>query len=890
MNTQSLEAHGVRVVDIRMMRNHNLFAYMPVMRAEMDIGAYDERPSSEFPGFIERLLLWLPGLKEHACSVGRPGGFVERLGRGTYLPHIVEHVTLELQNRMGFDVTFGRARGTGKRGVYQVVVSYREPEPAKAAFFTAIAGVLAAMHGEPFDYAGETEKLLEIADDYRLGPSTGAVVKAARRKNIPVLRLMPTGSLVQLGYGIHQKRIIASETSRTSAIAVELCQEKPLTNHMLRAVGVPVPEGRTVRSPEEAWAAAQDIGMPVVIKPEDGNQGKGVTVHLTTEADVRAAYELAAAYGRVLVERHVQGHDFRLLVVNGKMVAAARRDPASVTGDGVHTVEELVAETNKDPRRRPGHSSHLTHITLNEAADLVLKQQGLTRASVPARGHVVRLRTNANLSTGGTATDMTDEVHPKNAQLAELAAQILALDVAGIDVLCEDIRRPLREQGGAIVEVNAAPGLRMHLSPTSGSPRDVGKPIVEMLYPDGATGRIPILAVTGTNGKTTVTRLIAHMFQTAKKTVGVTSTEGTYIGQDRIMEGDCSGPRSAEAILLHPRVEVAVLETARGGILREGLAFDAASVGVVTNISADHLGIGGINTLEELARVKQVVIEAVAKDGHGVLNADDPLVAEMAAACSGKVVYFSMNPKNPVLTAHLAEGGAAVFVQDDAILLHSDGVTTSLVELERVAFTAGGKIRFQVQNALAATAAAWAQGLNPAIIVRALTTFRTDTSIVPGRFNVLEIGGVQVVLDYGHNPAAMEALGQALGALGERRTVLVIGLPGDRRDEDLRDTMRRAGSFSHLVLLHDLEDRRGRSVDEVPNLLRTVVPQGVPTEILANQRAAIQRAWQLVKPGERLVVIADIVDEALATLQSLSSRTGEEEHCVQGEADYVSHG
>jgi cyanophycin synthetase len=591
-------------------------------------------------------------------------------------------------------------------------------------------------------------------------------VKAARRKNIPVLRLMPTGSLVQLGYGVHQKRIIASETSRTSAIAVELCQEKPLTNHMLRAVGVPVPAGRTVKSGDEAWEAAQDIGMPAVIKPEDGNQGKGVTVNLTSEAEVREAYALAAEYGRVLVERHVQGRDFRLLVINGKMVAAAQRDPASVTGDGLHTIQELVGEVNRDPRRRPGHSSHLTHITLNEAADLVLKQQGLTRTSVPARGHTVRLRTNANLSTGGTATDVTDEVHPQNAQLAELAAQILALDVAGIDVLCEDIRRPLREQGGAIVEVNAAPGLRMHLSPTSGTPRDVGKPIAEMLYPDGATGRIPIIAVTGTNGKTTVTRLIAHMFQTAKKTVGMTSTEGTYIGRDRIIEGDCSGPRSAEAVLLHPRVEVAVLETARGGILREGLAFDAASVGVVTNISADHLGIGGVNTLEELARVKQVVIESVSKEGHGVLNADDPLVAEMAAACAGKVVYFSTNARNPILTSHIADGGAAVYVQDNALLLHSSDTTTSLVEFDRLGFTAGGKIRFQVQNALAATAAAWAAGLNPAIIVRALATFKTDTVLVPGRFNVLEIARAQVVLDYGHNPAAMEALGQALEALG----------------------------------------------------------------------------------------------------------------------------
>jgi cyanophycin synthetase len=440
---------------------------------------------------------------------------------------------------------------------------------------------------------------------------------------------------------------------------------------------------------------------------------------------------------------------------------------------------------------------------MDDAARLVLDQQGLTPDSVPELGRIVRLRSNGNLSTGGTATDVTDEVHPQNAHIAELAAQILALDVAGIDVLCRDIRRPLREQGGAIVEVNAAPGLRMHLAPTNGQRRDVGGPIVDMLYPDRAPSRIPIIAVTGTNGKTTVTRLIAHMYETARMVVGQTSTEGTYIGKEKILEGDCSGPRSAKAVLLHPCVEVAVLETARGGILREGLAFDWCTVGVVTNISADHLGLKGVSTLDELARVKQVVVENVRKDGAAVLNAEDPLVAEMAAATDARVVYFTADPHNPVHDAHIAQGGACVYVENGAIMLAKSGQRDELVSLDRVPFTLGGKVRFQVQNALAAVAAAWSAGLNPAMIVRALTTFVTDDATVPGRFNVSEIGGVQVVLDYGHNTAALTALGQAVQALGTRRTVMVLALPGDRRDEDLRTSVEATLAYADEYVFYD---------------------------------------------------------------------------------------
>jgi len=875
-----MESHPVSVRSLRVLRGPNLYAYVPVLHAVMDIGPYDERPSNSFPGFVDRLVSWLPTLHKHECSVGRPGGFIERLRRGTYLGHIVEHITLELQMRMGFDVAFGRARGTGELGVYNVIIEFKEEIPAVEAFHTALRLVLAAMHNEPFDIEAELDRLAALADEYRLGPSTAAIVKAARARKIPVLRITSKGSLVQLGYGVHQKRILASETSYTSAIAVDLCQEKSLTNLMLRQVGVPVPDGNTVSSADEAWRVAKDVGMPVVVKPADGNQGKGVSVNLNSEEEVRSAYEIASDYGSaVLVERFLEGHDFRLLIINGKLEAASRRDPAHVIGDGQHTVAELMEILNQDPMRRPGHGGILTRVVANEAVRLTLQQQEMTLESVPEAGQMVRLRRNSNLSTGGTATDVTDEVHPNNARLAELAAQILALDVAGIDIVCRDISRPLSEQNGGIVEVNAAPGLRMHLHPTGGQPRDVGKPIVDMLFPPGSDARIPVIAVTGTNGKTTVTRLIAHMYDTARWTVGMTCTDGVYIGHEQIMHGDSSGPKSALAVLLHPHVEVAVLETARGGILREGLAFDRCQVGVVTNVSSDHLGMGGISTLDQLAKVKQVVVEAVAKDGAAVLNAQDPLVAQMAAAARGRVVYYALNAQHPVMAAHLAEGEAGVYVEDGMIVVADGKQVMEVVDLARVEFTLDGKIEFQVMNALAATAAAWVAGLNPAMIARALTTFITDELSVPGRFNRMEIHGIELILDYGHNPAALAALGQAVQALEPRRTVMAITLPGDRRDEDIDESMTATLSYVDEYILYDSMDRRGREIGEITGRMRQHLPHNKPSIAAVDQFDAVRKGLQSLRPGDRLVVIVEEVDELLEHLGSLASQAAEDMYC-----------
>lgn len=863
--TQSVIIH-----DFRFLRGPNLYAYKPVMKIIMDIGSYEHQPSDKFPGFVERITAVLPDLQKHECGLHKPGGFIERLQTGTYLGHIVEHITLELQTMVGFPVSYGRARSTKTPGVYTVVIAYQEEEPAKAAFDMALRLTLATMHDHPFDFLKEFENLQMVADRYRLGPSTAAIVQAARARRIPIIRLGEQDSLVQFGYGIHQKRIQASETSKTSQIAVELCQQKSLTSRMLRTVGVPVPHGQVVRSAEEACKVAQELGFPVVVKPEDGNQGKGVSVDLRNKREVTRAYKIARGYSEdVLVEQFIQGQDHRLLVVNGTMVAAARREPAHVIGDGVHTIEALVAEANKDPRRRDGHSGILSRIRLDDEAQLVLKQQQYTTQSIPSEGQKVLLRNNSNLSTGGTAVDVTDKVHPRNVQWAELAAQILAMDVAGLDIVCQDISRPLQEQGGAIVEVNAAPGLRMHLYPTQGQSRDVGGAIVDMLYPSGASARIPVIAVTGTNGKTTVTRLVAHIYETAHYNVGMTSTEGVYIGKERIMTGDSSGPRSAKAVLLHPRVEVAVLETARGGLLREGLAFDFCSVGIVTNVSADHLGQDGVDTLEDLVRVKQVIIESVADDGTAVLNADDSRVAEMAAVTKSRVIYFGLDPNNYVIAAHLAQGGSAVFVEAQKIFLATGNHRTELIELDRVGFTGGGKILFQVQNALAAVAGAWGAGLNPAIISRALTTFATDEEMVPGRFNRFEQEGIEVIVDYGHNAAAMKALSQAIRGLEKKRTSMILHLPGDRKNEDLVRTLEATLPFVDSYFLHDEQDLRGRKKNEVPKLLKQALPKEAKSEIATTHQDALQRAWATLRSGERLVIIADIVDETLGLVRKL---------------------
>lgn len=734
--------------------------------------------------------------------------------------HALAAAALALQACAGCPVTFTRVARTLDPLVYQVVVEYSEEAVGRAALDDALELCAAAALAAPFDVAARIERLRALDEDLRLGPSTNAIVQAALARGIPYRRLTE-GSLVRFGWGSRQRRIQAAETSATSAIAESIAQDKELTKSLLHAAGVPVPRGRSVADAHDAWAAAQEIGGSVVVKPRDGNQGRGVTVGASTREAVMAAYEAAAAERpEVIVEQHLRGHDFRLLVVGEQLVAAARRDPPQVTGDGRHAVRELVAQVNADPRRGEGHATSLTRIRLDEQARVALARQGLAEDSVPARGARVVLRDNCNLSTGGTATDVTDEVHPEMAARAIDAARMAGLDICGVDIVCETVRRPLEEQGGGVVEVNAAPGLRMHLDPSYGSGRPVGEAIVASMFPEGDDGRIPVVAVTGTNGKTTTVRLIAHLLAAGGLRVGMTGTDGVWVDGRRIDTGDCSGPKSARSVLAHPDADAAVLETARGGLLREGLAFDRCDVGVVTNIGlGDHLGLSFITTVEDLAVVKRTVVQNVSPDGTAVLNAADPIVAAMSEHCPGSVLYFAADPHLARMNLHRAQGGRVVYV-DSGDLVAAQGDAEHRVPLSAVPFTRGGAIAFQVDNAMAALGAAWSLGLAWEAIGAGLASFDCDAASAPGRFNLFDYRGATIVADYGHNPDAMAALVQAVEALPAARRSVVLSAAGDRRDEDIRGQTRILGAAFDEAILYEDQCQRGRADGEVHALLR----------------------------------------------------------------------
>jgi cyanophycin synthetase len=865
----------ITIKKIKVLTGANIWAYRPVLEILTDIGKYEELPSSRIPGFTERLVELIPTLWEHRCSEGHPGGFLERLRRGTYMGHIIEHVILELQSLAGLDVGFGRTRGAELVGEYRVVVDYIEPQSAKEAAYLAVEICEKLAENQPIDFnlAERIDEIREIAEDNMLGPSTQTIVDAARRRGIPYFRLNE-GALVQLGHGKYARRIQASETSNTSNIGVEIASDKELTKDLLDKVGVPVPQGEVVDNADDAWRAAQELDGPVVIKPFNGNQGKAVSVNLTTEEQVRTAFALAASISDdVIVEKFFSGSDFRLLVVGGRLVAAAQRRPAQVVADGIHTVRELVEMVNSDPRRGQGHGSALTRIKMDAAAELTLGKQGYTWDSMPSAGEVVFLRDNSNLSTGGTAVDVTDEVHPDNAAIAVLAAKTIGLDIAGVDVVCDSIKRPLYEQNGGIVEVNAAPGLRMHVYPSEGRSRPVGEAIVDMLFPRGEQTRVPLIAVTGTNGKTTVTRMIAHVYATMKKFVGMTSTDGIYFNGVRRVKVDASGPRSAEAVLQHPLVEVAVLETARGGILRSGLAWDRSTVSVVLNIAADHLGMEGIDTPEQLARVKRVIVESVSRRGYGVLNADDPLVVEMAEHCPGQIIFFGMDCSSPAMSEHLANGGKAVYVTDGWLVFEEGSTETQLIRINDIPATYGGLIPFQVLNSMAAAAACWGADVPLDSIRLGLRTFQADDKTAPGRFNLFTFGKARVIVDYGHNPHALRAVQGAISQMRPRRSIGVVAAPGDRRDADIQELATIAAQTFDWIIVREDDDLRGREPGEVAHLIADAVQRTRPSlslSIIPDEQEAVQQALEMARAGDLVVLFVDHVDETIDLVRRAS--------------------
>jgi cyanophycin synthetase len=783
------------------------------------------------------------------------------------LAHVLESAALGLQAQAGCPVTFSRVVETVDRGTYQVVVEYTEEAVGRLAFEFAEALIRNALENSPFELDQALHQLQSLDEDVRLGPSTGSIVQAAVARGIPYRRLTE-GSMVQFGWGSKQRRIQAAETCSTSAIAESIAQDKDLTKELLHAAGVPVPQGKSVTTPEEAWEAAQAIGGPVVVKPRDGNQGKGVAVNIRTRDEVEAAFAVASAIcSDVIVERFISGHDFRLLVVGDQLVAAARRAPPQVVGDGQHTIGELIEQVNRDPRRGEGHATSLTKIRLDDIALATLAKHGYTVDSIPAKGTLVALRNNANLSTGGTATDVTDDVHPEMAARAVEAAQTVGLDICGVDLVCETVILPLEEQGGGIVEVNAAPGLRMHLQPSYGKGRPVGEAIIANMFANGDDGRIPVVAVTGTNGKTTTARLIAHILEKNRYRVGLTSTDGVYVNHQRIDTGDCSGPRSARNVLLHPDVDAAVFETARGGILREGLGFDRCDVAVVTNIGVgDHLGLNYINTVEDLAVLKRVVVHNVAPKGMAVLNAADPMVVDMAASCPGSITFFARDRHHPVISTQQAQGRRVLYV-DGNVIVASVGRREHRVALSEIPITHNGAIGFQVENVMAAIGAVWALGISWETIRAGLATFVSDVRSAPGRFNLFSYRGATVIADYGHNPDAIEALVRAIDSVPAHRRSVVISGAGDRRDIDLTRQTEILGDAFDEVILYEDQCQRGRADGEVIGLLREGLSHASRTtsiKEIQGEFKAIDTALAGLAPGDLCLVLIDQIDEALA--------------------------
>ena len=781
------------------------------------------------------------------------------------LAHVLEAASLGLQAAAGCPVTFSHTAATGDPGTFQVIVEYGEEAVGRLALEMAQALVDAALQGCGFDLEAATHKLRELDEDERLGPSTGAIVDAAVARGIPYRRLTK-GSLVQFGWGSRQRRIQAAEIDATSAVAESIAQDKDLTKKLLRAAGVPVPLGRPVGDVEDAWAAALQVGLPVVVKPKAGNQGKGVVVNIQTREQFDLAYQAAGAHGEVMVEKFLPGCDFRLLVVGDRLVAASRREPPQVVGDGVHTVRDLVDIVNRDPRRGEGHATSLTKIRFDEIAAASLEAQGLTPASIPVKGQRVVLRNNANLSTGGTATDVTDEVHPAVAMRAVAAAQMVGLHICGVDVVCESVAQPLESQNGGVVEVNAAPGLRMHLSPSYGKGRAVGAAMIDELFAAGNNGRVPVIAVTGTNGKTTTTRLLAHLLSAHGLRCGMTSTDGVYVNGRQTDSGDCSGPKSARAVLMHPDVDAAVFEIARGGVLREGLGFDRCEVAVVTNIgSGDHLGMNYISSALELAALKQVVVQNVAQTGYAVLNAADPLVAGMARACTGNVIFFAADRHHPLMAAHRAQGKRTVYI-DGAMLEAAEGARVERIALTSIPFTRAGSIGFQVENVMAAVAAAWAVGIDWNTIKSGLASFACDAHNAPGRFNVMDFAGATLIADYGHNADAMQALVAAVNAMPAQRRCVVISAAGDRRDIDIIEQTQVLGAAFDEVILYEDAAQRGRADGEVMALLREGLKNASRTmriDEIRGEFLAIDTALARLQPGDLCLILVDQVREAL---------------------------
>ena len=867
----------MRIREINTMRGPN---YWSIRRQKLivmvlDLEEMENYPTNEIPGFSERIKKLMPGLYAHRCSEGVEGGFYHRVDQGTWMGHVIEHIALEIQTMAGMDTGFGRTRGYGEKGVYNVVFSYKEENVGRYAAEAALRICEALISAKEYELDKDIQHMRELREAERLGPSTGSIIKEAESRGIPWIRLNKY-SLCQLGYGANQKRIQATITSKTSSIGVELACDKEDTKYILEQGEVKMPKGRILIDLEDLKDTCDYVGYPLVIKPIDGNHGRGITVNIQAyEEAVTALHAAQEISQRVIVEKYIKGHDYRLLVINFKLVAAAKRTPAHVIGDGSSSIEELINKVNSDSRRGYGHENVLTAITINDLTETLIKKNGYTRSSVLPKDEMLILKDTANLSTGGTAEDVTDIMHSSNVFMAERIARLIDLDICGIDVMTSDISKPLEETGGAVLEVNASPGFRMHLAPTQGLPRNVAAPVVDELFPQGNDGRIPIIAVTGTNGKTTTTRLIAHMAKFNGFKVGYTTSDGIYIQNRMLMQGDCTGPQSTEFVLRDPTVNFAVLECARGGLLRSGLGFRRCNVGIVTNVESDHLGLKGIHTIEQLAKVKAVIPETVMPDGYAILNADDVRVYNMHRRLECNIALFSMDENNPRILDFQEENGITAIYEQGYVTITRGKWKMRVMKAENIPLTYGGKAAFMIQNVLAAILAGHVRGFSIEDMKAALETFIPSPSQTPGRLNIFKFNKFSFMVDYAHNPSGLLALKDFISSMDIDYCIGIIAGIGDRRDED---TVRVGGiaaeMFDEIIIRQDVH-LRGKSEEELTSLLNKGIFDKRPDKKVTNIHSeldSIKFAVQNAKNKSLIVLCSDVIPQAIHLVQKLKER------------------
>jgi cyanophycin synthetase len=858
----------MKIIDIKAMRGPNYWSVRrhKLVVMKLDLEEMEKYPSNLIPGFSERLEAMFPTMKSHRCSEEFEGGFFHRVKDGTWMGHVIEHIALEMQTLAGMDCGFGRTRTTGVDGIYHVVFSYMEEKVGIYVARAAVRVCESLIKGSEYDLEEDIQKMREIREDNRLGPSTGCIVDEAIARGIPYIRLN-RHSLVQLGYGVNQRRIQATVASTTSNIAVDIACDKEETKNLLEQASIPTPKGRIIYDEEDLQAAAESIGYPIVIKPVNGNHGRGITTNIKTWDEAVEALALAKKVSRAIIcERFITGFDFRLLVINYKLVAAAQRKPACVVGNGKSSIQQLVDEVNSDHRRGYGHEKVLTAIKIDDMTMNILKEKNLSLDSIIPNGETLYLKTTANLSTGGTATDVTDLVHPYNVFLAERIARIIGLDICGIDIMAQDLTTPLNENGGAILEVNAGPGFRMHIAPTDGLPRNVAEPVIDMMYPPGTSARIPIIAVSGTNGKTTTTRLIAHMVKTMGYKVGFTTTDGIYIQNRMLQQGDCTGPVSAEFVLKDPTVDFAVLECARGGILRAGLGFHTCDIGVITNIAADHLGIQDINTLEDLARVKGVVVESVMKTGYAILNADDKLVYNMRKNLQCNIALFSLDENNPHIIEHCNKGGLAAIAENGYVTICKGTWKIRVDKIVNIPLTMRGRAVFMIQNILPAILSGFIRGFKIEDMRLAMETFIPSPTQTPGRMNLFQFKNFEVMIDYAHNPAGFEAIGKFLEKTEAKHKVGIIAGVGDRRDEDIMLLGKLSAKMFDEIIIRQDKNLRGRTDQEIIDLMIKgikEVDENKKVTTMPKESEAIDFAIKNAKKGSFITICSDVIPDAL---------------------------